>query len=161
MFEAKALRMKAYFDTTFALSRQFQLFSIQQVPQELNQRADELAKGAALGEYDRRAEIVSVTEQNVLNGEQVCNINNEPLSWMDPIIMYLLHGNLPEKKNEARNLRIRAARYALISNHLYRKSFTGPYLRCLNPEDAQRCQRRFMRAFVTITRGVEVWLIRL
>ena len=52
--------------------------------------------------------------------------------------MYLLQGELPENKNKAKNLRIRAARYALISYHLYHKSFTGPYLRCLNSEDAQR-----------------------
>ena len=52
--------------------------------------------------------------------------------------MYLIHGDLPENKNEARNLRISSTWYALIGNHLYRKSFTDPYLRCLNPEDARR-----------------------
>ena len=57
---------------------------------------------------------------------------------MDPIIMYLLHRDFSENKNEARNLWIRAAQYALIDNHLYCKSFTEPYLRCLNPEDAWR-----------------------
>ena len=97
-----------------------------------------MAKGAALGEYDKRKEIILVTEQNVLNVEQVCSINNELPSWMDPIIMNLLHGDLPDNKNEAGNLPIRATRYALIGNHLYRKSFTGPYLRCLNSEDARR-----------------------
>ena len=61
-FEAKEPRMKAYFDKAYALSQQFQSFSKEHVPQELNQRADELAKGAALGEYDRRVEIVSVIE---------------------------------------------------------------------------------------------------
>ena len=60
-FEAKEPRMKAYFDKASALSCQFRSFNIEQVPRELNQRADELAKGAALGEYDRRANIVSVT----------------------------------------------------------------------------------------------------
>ena len=74
----------------------------------------------------------------MLNGKQVCSINNEPTSWMDPIVMYLLHGDLLENKNEVRNLRVRAARYTLIGSHLYRKSFTGPYLRCLNLEDARR-----------------------
>ena len=72
----------------------------------------------------------------MLSGEQVCSINNEPHSWMDPIIMYLFHGDLPENKNKARNLWIRETWYALIGNHLYHKSFTGPYLRCLNLEDA-------------------------
>ena len=53
-------------------------------------------------------------------------------------MMYLQHGELLENKNEARNLRFRAARYALFGNHLYCKSFTEPYLRCLNSEDARR-----------------------
>ena len=56
---------------------------------------------------------------------------------MDPIIIYLLHEDLPENKSEARNLHIKAAGYALIGNHLYCKSFTGPYLRCLNLEAAR------------------------
>ena len=80
--------MKSYFDKASALSCQFQSFNIEQVPRELNQRADELAKEAALGEYDRRVEIVLVTEQSVLSAEQACSINNEPPSWMDPIIMF-------------------------------------------------------------------------
>ena len=123
--------MKAYFDKASTLSCQFRSFTIEQVLRELNQKADELAKRAALGEYDRRTEIVLVIEHSVLNAKQVCNINNEPPSWTEPIMMYLQHGELLENKNEARNLRIRATRYALIGNHLYRKSFTGPYLRCL------------------------------
>ena len=137
-FKANEPIMKASFDKASALSCQFQSFSIEQVPWELNQRADELSKGVALREYDRRTKIMSVTEHNVLNAEQICSINNEPPSWMDLIIMYLQHGELPENKNEARNLPIRTARYALIANHLYRKSFTGPYLRCLNSDDARR-----------------------
>ena len=52
--------------------------------------------------------------------------------------MYLQHREFLENKNKARNLQIRATRYALIGDHLYRKSFIGPYLRCLNSEDARR-----------------------
>ena len=137
-FEAKKLRMKAYFDKSFVLLRKFQSFDIEQIPRELNQRVDELAKGAALGEYDRRTEIISITEHDVMNGKQMYSINNDPPSWMDLIIIYLHHRDLPENKNKARNLLIKVAWYALIYNHLYRKSFTGPYLRCLNPEDARR-----------------------
>ena len=48
-FEAKELRMKFYFDKASALSCQFQSFSTEQVPRELNPRVDELAKGVALG----------------------------------------------------------------------------------------------------------------
>ena len=52
--------------------------------------------------------------------------------------MYLQHGELLKNKNEARSLWIRVANYALIGNHLYRKSFTGSYLRCLSSKDARR-----------------------
>ena len=79
-FEANDPRMKAYFDRAYTLSQQFQSFSIEQVSNELNQRVDGLAKGVALGEYDRRSEIILVTEQDVLNRGRVCNINNEPPS---------------------------------------------------------------------------------
>ena len=57
---------------------------------------------------------------------------------MDPILGYLMYGALQEDKNKARNLRIRVARYALIGNQLYRKYFIGPYLRCLDLDDARR-----------------------
>ena len=62
---------------------------MEQVPRELNQRANELAKMAAPDEYDRRSEIVSVIEHDVFSADQMCSINNEPPSWMDPIIIYL------------------------------------------------------------------------
>lgn len=38
--------------------------SYKQVPRELNQRADELAKGAALGEYDKKSDISSAIDWN-------------------------------------------------------------------------------------------------
>ena len=46
-------------------------------------------------------------------------------------------GNSQEDKNEARKLRLRAARYALIDGKLYRRSFYGPYLKCLRPDEAE------------------------
>lgn len=57
---------------------------------------------------------------------------------MDPILVYLLHGVEPDDRNEARNIRVKAARYAVINGHLYRKSLTGPYLRCLEPGQARK-----------------------
>ena len=92
----------------------------------------------------------------MLNSKQVCSINNEPPSWMDPIIMYLQHRELPKNKNEAR-----AARYALIGNHLYRKSFTSPYPRCLNSEDARRLLEEIYEGVCGNHLGVEVLLTRL
>ena len=104
---------------------------------------------------------MSDVEHNVFSAEHICSINNEPHSWMDLIIIYLQHGKLLENKNEAKNLRIRAARYAIIGNHLYRKSFTRPYVRCLNSEDARRLLEVIHEGVYGNHSGVEVLLIRL
>ena len=55
---------------------------------------------------------------------------------MTPIISYLKDGKLPEGKDEAKKLRVKAARYVLINEVLYKRGFSQPYLRCLTPDEA-------------------------
>ena len=55
---------------------------------------------------------------------------------MTPIVSYLKDGKLPEGKDEAKKLKIRAARYILINEVLYKRGFSQPYLRCLDPHEA-------------------------
>ena len=55
---------------------------------------------------------------------------------MSPIVSYLKDGKLLERKDEARKLRVRAARYVLINEVLYKRGFSQPYLRCLTPNEA-------------------------
>ena len=46
-----------------------------------------------------------------------------------------MDGKLPEGKDEARKLRVRAAKYILIDEVLYKRGFSQPYLRCLTPDE--------------------------
>ena len=55
---------------------------------------------------------------------------------MTPIVIYLKDGRLPEDKDEARRLRIKAAKYILINEVLYKRGFFQPYLRCLAPDES-------------------------
>ena len=55
---------------------------------------------------------------------------------MTPIVSYLKDGKLLEGKDEAKKLRVRAARYVLIDEVLYKRGFSQPYLRCLTPDEA-------------------------
>ena len=55
---------------------------------------------------------------------------------MTPILIYLKDGRLPEDKDEARRLRIKAAKYVLIDKVLYKRGFSQPYLRCLAPDES-------------------------
>ena len=50
---------------------------------------------------------------------------------MTLIVIYLKDGRLPDDKDEIRKLRIRAAKYVLIDEVLYKRDFSQPYLRCL------------------------------
>ncbi|KAL6327131.1 hypothetical protein AAG906_014949 [Vitis piasezkii] len=57
------------------------------------------------------------------------------LTMMHDIVKYLKTGELPEDEKQMHKLRIQTTRFTLISDHLYRRSFGGPYLRCLsNPK---------------------------
>ena len=54
-------------------------------------------------------------------------------NWITPIVIYLKDERLPEDKDKdkARKLTIRAAKYVLIDEVLYKWGFSQPYLRCL------------------------------
>ncbi|KAL5554777.1 hypothetical protein UlMin_042178 [Ulmus minor] len=57
-------------------------------------------------------------------------------SWMTPIVRYLTSDELPEDRNEARRLRAKAARFTIHNGKLLKRSFSGPYLRCVTPVEA-------------------------
>ena len=56
---------------------------------------------------------------------------------MTPIIEYLRDGSLPSDNDEAKKVRFRSSRYLIINNHLYRRSHSMPYLRCLGPAESR------------------------
>ena len=54
---------------------------------------------------------------------------------MDSIIQFLKEDILPEERIEADKVRRKATRYWLSKNQkLYKRSFSGPYLLCVQPE---------------------------
>ena len=64
---------------------------------------------------------------------------------MDPIVNFLKGDTLPEGKLEAEKIRRNAHRFWLSKDHkLYRRSYSGPYLLCIHPEE-------YMRGFVEVT----------
>ena len=100
--------------------------------------ADALAKAASIGEpmdeFDKiqYMPIIDLPEVHQIGGEE---------NWMTPIVIYLKDGRLPEDKDEARKLRIRAAKYVLIDEVLYKRGFSQPYLRCLALDESNSVLR--------------------
>ena len=62
-------------------------------------------------------------------------------NWTTTIASYLKDGVLPDEKEAVRKLKVRAARFVLIKNVLYKRGFCRPYLRCLGNEEADYVMR--------------------
>ena len=56
---------------------------------------------------------------------------------MDPIFTYIKSGNLSLDPTKARKVKIRSSRFTILNDELYKRGFSQPYLKCLNPEDAE------------------------
>ena len=111
--------------------KRFQEADFVQIPREKNVEANTLAKEASVNEaMDKFDEIQYIPSIDILEVQQVESRGN----WMTPIVSYLKDGQLLEKKDEARKLRVRLARYVLMDEVLYKRSFSQPYLRCLAQE---------------------------
>ncbi|GAV68316.1 hypothetical protein CFOL_v3_11819, partial [Cephalotus follicularis] len=63
------------------------------------------------------------------------DVPQEP-NWMTPFINWLRNGILPEDPVEARKLVYRVNRFQFRDWILYKRSFSFPWLRCLNPTEA-------------------------
>ena len=117
MCEAKEDWMKNYLNKVRQFVKKFKEASFVQLPREENMEADALAKagsvGGAMDEYDKVQYMPSIDlpEIQQIGGEE---------NWMTPIVIYLKDGRLLENKDETRKLRIRAAKYILIDEVLYK-----------------------------------------
>ncbi|XP_058215770.1 uncharacterized protein LOC131326879 [Rhododendron vialii] len=117
--------MQKYVDRVKAQVAKLQSFNIVRIPREENNEADYLAKLATATENAipwntpvRYLELPSIVSPDT----QVQAINYSD-SWTGPIVDYITNGTLPEDKVKARQLKIRAAKYLMIGDVLYRRSF--------------------------------------
>ena len=61
--------------------------------------------------------------------------------WTAPLKEYLQSGSLPDGKDAARRLKVRASRFVPIKDVLYKRGFSRPYLRCLSHGEAEYVMR--------------------
>nr|XP_027083794.1 uncharacterized protein LOC113706104 [Coffea arabica] len=104
-------------------------------------------QGEILGEYEAREEVmnrylsktvlIEVLAEPRYKGEVVYPIYLGDI-WMEPLIRFLSQGELPEDRAELRKLQRKAARYAFGQNLLYKRSYLGPWLRCITQEEGNR-----------------------
>ncbi|XP_021995739.1 uncharacterized protein LOC110892912 [Helianthus annuus] len=135
---AKGDVMALYLDQTKELLQKFKSYKVVHINRSENKPADALSKLASTSfqnlAKDVRIEVLK-NPSGLLRQVNVIKIGQP--SWMTPIIQYLQEGILPDNKAEARKVQNKAPHYEMNGGILYRRSFLGPLLRCVDPQDAK------------------------
>ncbi|XP_076936982.1 uncharacterized protein LOC143604360 [Bidens hawaiensis] len=136
-YEAKDDRMASYLAQAEALMLNFTTCKIKHIKRKENKKVDALSKLVPVSFYHLAKDIqVEVVENPSVIGKEVYVISTNTISLMTPIINFLSSGVLPDSKDEARKIRHKALNYQLKDGILYRRSYLGPLLRCVDPQDA-------------------------
>lgn len=62
---------------------------------------------------------------------------NPKESWIKPIFQYLQDGSILDDEKYLRTFGIKASRFNIIEDTLFKKFVVGPYLRCLENNEAK------------------------
>ena len=136
-FEAREENMMKYLRIAKAQMTHFEECQVEYVPREENTKADALSQFASSDtEVGSGSIYYQVLKAPSIEAKLLAPITTGS-TWIDPIRMHLESGWTPSNEEEARKLRMRSLKYALIEGTLYKKSFVIPYLKCLRPEEAQ------------------------
>ncbi|GKV21714.1 hypothetical protein SLEP1_g31668 [Rubroshorea leprosula] len=135
--------MVKYVALVAELKCKFQKFCLSKIPRTENEQADSLSKFASDSSSCSRSVFVEVLDEPSFIKPRVMEISPDPAtpSWTDPILFFLRDGTVPEDRQEAMKLRRKASRYTLVDGVLYKRSFSLPLLRCLNPYEAEYALR--------------------
>ncbi|XP_075640480.1 uncharacterized protein LOC142612246 [Castanea sativa] len=139
-YECKNKRMKRYLEEVKGRTGNVQI-KLVQIPREGNQDTDQLAKAASAEPMIILDQVLSFVQlASLIDGTSVQEVSDEHC-WMTPIATYLMGSKLPDDKEVARKLKVKAFRFALIKNILYKRGFSRPYLRCLAFEESDYIMR--------------------
>ncbi|XP_056848927.1 uncharacterized protein LOC130499051 [Raphanus sativus] len=141
-YQAKDPSMIRYLSVAKRLLDRFRHCKLTQIPREHNSQAEALVNlGSTLETTSHMSIPLRLLQWPATEKEtepEEVSVVDEGETWMTPIIYYLRYDTLPEDRDESRKIRRQATRYCFSEGKLYRRSFSGPYLRCLTPREAAR-----------------------
>ncbi|GJS88352.1 reverse transcriptase domain-containing protein [Tanacetum coccineum] len=133
------------------LANSFKKFSIKLVPRSENKKADALSKIASTSfSHLTKQVLVEVLKEKSINEEKVLTVvKEEGNTWMTPIYEYLTEETLPTERKKTRAVQLKSRWYAVINGVLSNKSFLEPWLRCVEPLQANYVLRDSMKDHAT------------
>nr|GEX65009.1 hypothetical protein [Tanacetum cinerariifolium] len=137
-YEALLAGMIKYLAKAQEYASKFKSFSIENIPRNMNQKADVLSKLASVAFNHLKKEVlVEVLIERSMKGQEIHTIvEEEGDNWMTPIRRCLEEGIWPKDKYKARCLRAKIGQYAMESGILFKKGYLVPMLRCVGPLQA-------------------------
>lgn len=130
-YEAQDDRMMAYQEVVRLLLKIFEQIHAKLVPQNSNSQADALAQlVTSEGPTDMKEVTLTKLNHQSTSYSLIATLNPMDVdedNWITPIIRHLKSGKLPPNRVQARQLQMRAARYTLIGDELYKRGFSLPY----------------------------------
>ncbi|XP_071739694.1 uncharacterized protein [Rutidosis leptorrhynchoides] len=155
VFEAHDESMKKYLKLVQELAVDFDLFQITLVSRTLNKKADALSKLAALtfSHFKKETWVEEVKVKSIDTDGVSATVKEDEPSWMTLIVEFLSTGTLPMDSTEARKIKMKAPMYLLDKGNIYRNSFLGPHLRCLNPPLAESIIREVHEGMCALHSG--------
>ncbi|CAL1387108.1 unnamed protein product [Linum trigynum] len=133
-YEVREPTLVPYTNAARMALSEFPQAEIVHISREDNLHADALSKLATAQDFLSERHVIIERRPTMLCA-QVTSFPAQS-DWRTPLIEYLKYGLLPADQKEAIRLKRRAPRYLLIEGDLYKKGFTGPYLRCLSIGEA-------------------------
>lgn len=119
-YEAKEERMQKYLKLVQRLLPHLDDINFQLIPRIKNTEADFLTRLTSSDEYNIGLELyMEIQEQPSIEGSQIMAIHKQA-NWTTPIMLFSKEGQLPEDKAKARKVQIRATRFVIINEVLYR-----------------------------------------
>ncbi|XP_065050213.1 uncharacterized protein LOC135680155 [Musa acuminata AAA Group] len=134
-YEARDPTMVKYLAQVKNLTTKFLHFTLSNVPRGENERADTLAKLASKPAPEVRPEVDELPARAIEVAATASG--STPTTWVQELLRFKRDGTLPPDKATAWRLRRTHAWYTEEGGRLYKRSFSYPLLRCLEPDEAR------------------------
>nr|GEU51624.1 reverse transcriptase domain-containing protein [Tanacetum cinerariifolium] len=146
-----------YLEKVKALTGSFKAFSIKQIPRSKNKKADSLRKIASTSFADLSKQVLvkELKEKSISEIEILAVVEEKGDTWMTPLFKYPAEGTLPADVKKATAIKRKSWRFAVVNETLYKKSFLGPWLRCIGLLQANYVLREIHEGSCTMHAGLD------
>ncbi|RDX73692.1 hypothetical protein CR513_46659, partial [Mucuna pruriens] len=132
-YQARDPQLVKYWDKATKLATTFKKFTLL----NKNERVNLLSKLASTQRSKNNRSIINEKiSRPTVKEPSICYVEMEG-TWMSPLLEYFKKNIIPEDLEASKRLRQEASKYTLIGQHIYKRGFSFPLLRCLDTKEVE------------------------